>query len=132
MINATLFLRRVLQLDAVASGAMGALLALAPGWTGALLNLPEQLLLPVGVFLIGYAAFVGWLGSHTAMPRALLLVVIIGNFGWTVASFILLFSGAVSPNLLGQIFIAAQAVAVGVFAELQFVGLRKSGAAQPA
>jgi hypothetical protein len=34
----------------------------------------------------------------------------------------------VSPNLLGQVFIVAQAIATGVFAELQFIGLRKSGA----
>jgi hypothetical protein len=39
----------------------------------------------------------------------------------------LLFSGAVSPNLLGQVLVVAQAIATGVFAELQFIGLRKSG-----
>jgi hypothetical protein len=38
----------------------------------------------------------------------------------------LLASGWLSPNLLGQIFIVMQAIAVGVFAELQFIGLRKS------
>ena len=32
-----------------------------------------------------------------------------------------------SPNLLGQVFIVAQAIATGVFAELQYIGLRKSG-----
>jgi hypothetical protein len=37
-----------------------------------------------------------------------------------------LFSGAASPNLLGEIVVVAQAIATGVFAELQFVGLRKS------
>jgi hypothetical protein len=38
-----------------------------------------------------------------------------------------LFSGAVSPNLLGEIVIVAQAIATGVFAELQYMGVRKSG-----
>jgi hypothetical protein len=37
-----------------------------------------------------------------------------------------LFSGAVTPNLLGEGFIAMQAIAVGAFAELQYIGLRRS------
>jgi hypothetical protein len=51
----------------------------------------------------------------------------VGNAAWTLGSIALLFSGAVSPNLLGQVFIVAQAIATGVFAELQYIGLRKSG-----
>jgi hypothetical protein len=39
----------------------------------------------------------------------------------------LLFSGAVTPNLLGEAAVAMQAIAVGVIAELQYVGLRRSG-----
>jgi len=31
----------------------------------------------------------------------------------------------VSPNLLGEVFVVAQAIATGVFAELQYVGLRR-------
>ncbi len=37
-----------------------------------------------------------------------------------------LFSGAVAPNLLGEIAVVAQAIATGVLAELQYVGLRRS------
>ena len=33
------------------------------------------------------------------------------------------------PNLLGKIVVVAQAIATGVFAELQYVGLRRSGEA---
>jgi len=33
----------------------------------------------------------------------------------------------VTPNLLGEIVVAAQAIATGAFAELQYIGLRKSG-----
>jgi hypothetical protein len=40
----------------------------------------------------------------------------------------LIFSGAVTPNLLGEIALATQAIVVGVLAELQFLGLRRSGA----
>jgi hypothetical protein len=38
-----------------------------------------------------------------------------------------LFSGAVTPSLLGEILVVAQAIATGVFAELQYIGLRRSG-----
>jgi hypothetical protein len=55
--------------------------------------------------------------------------VVAGNAAWTLASTALLLSGAVSPNWLGEIVVVAQAIATGVFAELQYVGLRKSAGA---
>ena len=55
-----------------------------------------------------------------------MLVVVAGNAAWTLASIGLLFSGAVSPNLTGEIVVVAQAIATGVFAELQYIGLRRS------
>jgi hypothetical protein len=82
-----------------------------------------------GLFLIVYAAVVGWLASRSSVPKALVILVVIGNAAWTIASIALLFSGAVTPNLAGELMVVAQAVATGVFAELQYVGLRKSGSA---
>jgi hypothetical protein len=89
--------------------------------------LPEALLRETGLFLIAYAALVGWLGTRQSMPKPLVVIVISGNAGWTLASIALLFSGAVTPNLLGEAFVAIQAIAVGALAELQYIGLRKSG-----
>ncbi|OYU88507.1 MAG: hypothetical protein CFE29_19640 [Bradyrhizobiaceae bacterium PARB1] len=132
MINPSLLLRRAIQIDAVVSGAMAMLLTFAAGVLAPLLQLPEALLLESGLFLIAYVALIGWLGLRATMPRLLVLAIIIGNAAWTLGSIGLLFSGAVSPNLLGQLFVAAQAIAVGVFAELQFIGLRKSSAVQVA
>jgi hypothetical protein len=94
-----------------------------------LLDLPEALLREAGLFLIAYAIFVGWLGTRAAMPKALVMIVVAGNAAWTLASIALLFSGMVTPNLLGEIVVVAQAIATGVFAELQYIGLRKSGSA---
>jgi hypothetical protein len=54
--------------------------------------------------------------------------VIAGNAAWTLASIALLLSDAVTPNLLGETAIALQAIVVGVLAELQYVGLRRSSA----
>ena len=129
MIHPSLFLRRALLADAIVSGAMALLLAFAAGALTSLLGLPEALLRETGLFLIAYAAFVGFLGSRAAMQKPLVLLVIVGNAAWTLASIALLMSGAVSPNLLGVGFVVMQAIAVGVFAELQFIGLRKSAAA---
>jgi len=130
MINPSLLLRRAIQIDTVVSGAMALLLTFAAVALAPILQLPKALLQESGLFLIVYVALIGWLGLRETMPKLLVLAVITGNAAWTLGSIGLLFSGAVSPNLLGQLFVAAQAIAVGVFAELQFVGFRKSSPVQ--
>jgi len=127
MIHPSLFLRRAIQADAIFSGVSALLLTLAAGALAPWLNLPEALLRETGLFLIAYAALVGWLGTRQSMPKPLVVIVISGNAAWTLASIALLFSGAVTPNLLGEAFVAIQAIAVGALAELQYIGLRKSG-----
>ena len=127
MINPSLFLRRALIADAIFSGVAALGFTLGAGAFAALFNMPEAFLREVGLFLIAYAAFVGWLGTRQAMMKPLVLLVVIGNAAWTLGSIALLFSGAVSPNALGIAMVVAQAIATGVFAELQYIGLRKSG-----
>jgi hypothetical protein len=126
MINPSLFLRRAILADAIFSGASALLLTFGAGALAPWLSLPEALLRETGLFLIAYAALVGWLGTRQSMPKALVMIVIARNAAWTIASIALLFSGAVTPNLLGEAAIAIQAIAVGTFAELQYIGLRKS------
>jgi hypothetical protein len=126
MIHPSQFLRRALLADAIFSGIAAALLTLDAGALAPLLDLPEALLRETGLFLIAYTALVGWLSTRQTMPKVLVAIVIAGNIAWTVASIALLFSGAVTPNLLGEIFVVAQAIATGVFAELQYIGLRRS------
>lgn len=127
MIQPSLLLRRAILADAAFSGVSALLLSFGGGALAPLLNLPETLLRETGLFLIAYAALVGWLGTRQSMPTALVWIVIAGNAAWTVGSIALLFSGAVTPNLLGEAAVAMQAIAVGVFAELQYLGLRRSG-----
>ena len=129
MIHPSLFLRRAIVADAILSGVSAVLLTLGAGALAPLLNLPEALLRETGLFLVAYAALVGWLGTRQSMPKPLVLIVIAGNAAWTLASIALLFSGAVTPNLLGEAFVAGQAIAVGALAELQYIGLRKSSGA---
>jgi hypothetical protein len=129
MIQPSSFLRRAILADAVFSGVSAVLLTFGAGALAPWLNLPEALLRESGLFLIAYAALVGWLGTRQAMPKPLVWIVITGNAAWTVASIALLFSGWVTPNLLGEAAVAMQAIAVGALAELQYLGLRRSGEA---
>ncbi|BAR53754.1 CHASE2 domain-containing sensor protein [Bradyrhizobium diazoefficiens] len=127
MIDASTFLRRALLADAIFSGAAALGFTFGAGAVATLFNLPEALLRETGLFLIAYTALVGWLAARAAVPKPLVLLVVVGNAAWTVGSIALLLSGAVSPNIAGELMVVAQAIATGVFAELQYVGLRKSG-----
>ncbi|MTV14940.1 MULTISPECIES: hypothetical protein [Bradyrhizobium] len=129
MIHSSQLLRRALLADAIFSGVSAIAMVLDAGALAPLLGLPEALLRETGLFLIAYTALVGWLGTRMSVPKPLVMLVVVGNAAWTLASIALLLSGAVSPNLFGTIVILAQAIATGVFAELQYVGLRRSGEA---
>ena len=129
MIQPSQLLRRALLADAVFSGVSALGLTFGAGALASLLNLPEALLRETGLFLIAYTALVGWLGTRASVPKALVVLVVVGNAAWTLASIALLFSGAVSPNLLGELVVVAQAIATGVFAELQYIGMRRSAGA---
>jgi hypothetical protein len=128
MINPSLFLRRAIVGDAIITGAMAVLLVAAAGLLGSLLSLPESFLREVGIFLIVYAALVGFLGSRELMPKLFVVLVIGANALWAIDSIVLLFTSWVQPNMLGQAFVVMQAVAVAVIAELQYIGLKRSEA----
>jgi hypothetical protein len=132
MIYPSTFLSRALLADTIFSGVAAVALTLGAGALAPFLNLPEALLRESGLFLIAYTALVGWLATRSTVAKALVLLVIVGNVAWTLGSIALLFSGAVSPNLPGQVLVVAQAIATGVFAELQYIGLRKSAGAATA
>lgn len=127
--DAQTFLRRVLAFDALTSGAMGLMLVVAAGALGPLLNLPVPLLRGVGLSFIPFVALVAYAATRSPASRSLALTVAILNAVWVVASVGLLMSGLVAPNILGTVFVAAQAVFVGVLAELQIIGARRLAAA---
>ena len=128
-ITSTTFLRRALLADAIASGAMGAgLLALAPAIAAAL-ALPRELLMEAGIVLLPFAAFVGYLASRARPARFAVWAVIALNVLWILESVVLLATEAVTPNAFGYAFVIGQAIAVLVFAELQYIGLRRTALA---
>lgn len=60
------------------------------------------------------------------MQRPLVFAVVACNASWALDSVLLLFTGWIEPTLLGEVFVAGQAIIVAVLAELEFVGLRRS------
>src|SRR5262245_30347071 len=120
------FLRRVLIADAATSGAMGVLLIAAAGPLAELLTLPEALLRVAGVTLLPFAALVALLATREAVPRWGVWAVIAVNALWVVESVLLLVSGWVEPTPLGTAFVLARAAVVAVFAEAEYVGLRRT------
>jgi len=118
-------LRRATQLDAVATAAVAALLIAAAAPLSQWLHLPQNLLLGAGLLLVPYVAFLGWLLSRERISTAQAWAMIAINACWVIDSALLLVSGWVSPNALGVAFVVAQALAVAVFAELQYFGLRR-------
>ena len=125
MTNDLSFLRRILLADGAVSGATGLLMALGASFLSSLLNLPEALLRNVGLFLILYGALVGYLGMQTRPATPAVWTVIAANSLWVLDSILILVLGWVQPSALGYGFIIFQALVVALFAELQYLGLRR-------
>jgi hypothetical protein len=127
--SSSIFLRRVLLLDALASGATAVLLLVGAGYLDRFLGLPAGLLRGAGLILIPFVLFVGYVGLRDSHVRGAVWSIVAANVAWVAASLLLLVSGFVAPSILGYAFVIAQALAVGVLAELQVIGLRRQAAA---
>jgi hypothetical protein len=127
VLNPTRFLRTVLAADAIACGVMGALLLIGAQPLAILFGLPTPLLVGAGAFLLPLAAWVGYLSKQTQPSRRAVWLLIVGNGVWVAESVLLLVLDWVQPTALGTTFIVAQAVATAVFAELEYVALKRSG-----
>jgi hypothetical protein len=122
-------LRGALVADAVASLGSALLMIAGAGLLEGLLGLPTALLREAGLLLVPYVVLVGVLALRRRVHAAAVWSVIAGNAAWVAGSAVLLVSGWVAPTALGYAFVAAQALAVAVFADLQYVGLRRRPAA---
>ena len=122
-------LRFALLADAVASGATGLMMIAGADLLTGLLGLPVALMREAGVLLVPYVAFVAFVGTRQAISHGAVRAIIALNLAWVAGSIGLLMSGIVAPTVLGYAFVIFQAVVVGVFAELQFIGLRREQAA---
>ncbi|MBT1155285.1 hypothetical protein J1C56_06735 [Aminobacter anthyllidis] len=128
-IAVTPFLRNVLHADALISGAAGLLMMLGAPLLSPLLELPAELLFWAGLALVPFVAMLVVIARRPTVSKLVMVDIIAINALWVIGSFALLFSGTIQPNLLGIAFVAAQALTVAVFAELQFVGIRRAAPA---
>jgi hypothetical protein len=122
----TIFLRRALLADAAATAATGLLLALGAQYLTDLLGLPVALMRYAGMSLLPFAALVLVIGLRANPPRIPVLAIVAYNALWAIDSIVLLASGLVQPTMLGAAFVTAQAVTVGAFAVLQWIGVRRT------
>jgi hypothetical protein len=125
-------LRLALRLDAAASGALGLLtLTAAPALAG-LLGMPAALPWPLGLFLVAYAAALWVAASRPRVNRPFVWAVIVGNSLWVLASVAVVVVGPFALTGLGVAFGLVQAAAVALFADLQFLGVRRAQSAATA
>lgn len=119
-------LRGALLADAAFSGAAALLLIAGAGALDSVLGLPAVFLRTVGLILIPFVAGVAYLLSRDDIPRGGAWAVAVVNVLWVIDSIALLVAGVFEPTVLGQTFVVVQAIAVGVFAEMQIIALRKT------
>ncbi len=120
------FLRYVLFADAATCLITGLAMSVAGGFVAGMTELPQSLLLVAGISLLPFAGLLIYLGSRDEYAAGAFWFVIIVNILWTAASIFLIAGGLVSLNTFGTFFVILQALGVGVFAVLEYVGLRNS------
>ncbi len=121
------FLRLALKFDAIATGALGALALVAAPALDNILGISAPLLWPTGLFLVAYAAAIGVVATRPTINRTAAWAAVILNLVWVVDSAALVVAGWLPLTTLGTAFVVAQAIAVLLFADLQFIGLRRVG-----
>lgn len=114
---------RLLQLDALMSGALGLLLAAAAPLVDGLLGAPVSFLVPLGIFLVGYAGILVVLARRGA-PAPTVIAVVAGNAVWVAASVAVVLADLLTLTATGTILTLLQASAVAVLAVLQLRSAR--------
>ncbi|MFF1506581.1 hypothetical protein [Streptomyces sp. NPDC058326] len=118
--------RRFLALDAVVTGANGLAYATASGPLGEFLGVDAGLLLELGLFLVLFAAGVGWLATRPQPPALAVKLVVDVNALWAVLSVVALVAW-LEPTTAGLVWTPTQAATVAGFAVLQWTALRAAG-----
>lgn len=120
------FLRGVLLADAVVSGAVALLQLALTGLLVELFYLPSSLLMGTGAFLMAYVVLLIVLARSVRVWPALIWIVVVGNVAWALGCVGLMVGAKLNPSPLGVAFLAVQAVAVLLFAGLEYKGLGES------
>ena len=119
------FLRTVLKLDAASCLGMAAAILPFAASLEALFGIDARILQGAAASLIPIGLFIAWLGLRREAPAALVVLVIVGNLGWTAASLVAA-SSLAGITALGQAMVVGQALAVLGLALAEWAGLRAS------
>lgn len=121
----SIFLKRILLVDAATCLGTGLMLTLGAGTLSPLFGLDQALVQGAGIALLPIGLFMAGVGTRQTAPALFVYAIIAGNLLWTAESLILI---ATTPaiTLLGEAFVAVQAIAVAGLAALEFLGVRKS------
>ncbi|MFE9172664.1 hypothetical protein ACFYNZ_24855 [Streptomyces kebangsaanensis] len=120
-------LRRFLALDAIVTGVNGLVYLIDSKPVGNLLGIGSGLLFELGVFLVPYAAGVGYLATRKQPPALAVKAVVGVNVLWAVLSVVAMLV-RFSPTTAGAVWIPVQAMTVAGFGVLQFLSLRATRA----
>jgi hypothetical protein len=120
-------LRLALVADAAVTGANAFAYLAGAVVLDSVLGVPTALLVGLGAFLAVYSALVLRLATRPAIPRAGVVAVIGANVAWAAGSLLVLALDTFTPDAVGQVWIALQAVVVAGFAALQYIGLQRGG-----
>ncbi len=131
-VSVSSFLRKVLMADGAIGLVSGLVMALGGAALEGLLGLPAWLLVPAGLSLFVYTAAVFWMALRESVPRGAVWALVAINVAWAVDCVAIAAGPWFEPTRLGLAFLAANVVNVLVFAELQYMALRRGGAAQHA
>jgi len=124
--DASTLLRRVLWLDGLSTAAVGVLLLAATGLFEDLLGLPVSWSVPIGVGLLGWALAVVLIVDRPDIAPRHVMFVIGGNALSAAGLVALALTDLIPLTGPGVAFMLLMAVVVAVYAELQFMGLRRS------
>jgi hypothetical protein len=120
-------LRLALRADAAISAVAGVPLLLAGGPLADELGPSSVLLRLFGAAFVVYGAVVWRLAARPAIPRGPVLAVIVGNALGAILVIVDLVEGWLPLTTAGVVVAVGLALHTTVFADLQFLGLRRAG-----
>ena len=121
-------LRLALRADAALSAVAGVPFLLAAGPLSTALGPPRWALWELGAVLVGYGALVWTMAARPQINRRAAWAVVVGNIVWAVLSAIALLAGWLPLTTAGVVVTVVMALHCSVFADLQFLGLRRLAA----
>lgn len=124
--SGTDLLRASLRLDAVVTAANGLAYLVLAQPLERLLGLDAGIGVAIGVFLTLYGIGVAIVGQPAQIRRPAVAAVALGNAAWVLASLAAVATGVLGLTTVGTVWAILQAITVGGFATLQYLGLRRT------